>query len=205
MNFVELAIPGAFAIEVDRKDDERGYFGRLWCRDEFAAHGLCVDMVQASVSHNRLAGTLRGMHFTWPPAFEGKLVRCGRGRIFDVLLDLRSDSPAFLRHVGVELDALRYNAIYVPPGVAHGFQALVHDSDVVYMMTETFRAEIADGVRYDDPAFGIQWPSPVSCIAARDKNYSDFRVDDHRAKHAAKTAAAASAGRTLGESPIRQR
>ena len=136
------------------------------------------------------------MHFTWPPAHEGKLVRCGRGRIFDVLLDLRPDSPAFLQHVGVELEALQYNAVYVPPAVAHGFQALVDDSDVVYMMTETYRAEFAAGVRFDDPAFGIRWPLPVSCIAARDQEYADFRVDRHRATHAARIAAPASVGRS---------
>lgn len=185
MIFTELPIAGAYAIDVERRTDERGYFGRLWCRDEFAAHGIAVDMVQASVSHNEVAGTLRGMHFTWPPSMEGKLVRCARGRILDVMLDLRPDSPTFLRHVAVELDARAYNAVYIPPGAAHGFQTLVDASDVVYMMTEAYRPELADGVRYDDVAFGIRWPLPVTRIAERDATYPDFDSASHRCRFAA--------------------
>jgi dTDP-4-dehydrorhamnose 3,5-epimerase len=178
--FSQLPIAGAYAISFEPHVDERGYFGRLWCRDEFAAQGICVDMVQASVSHNDVAGTLRGMHFTWPPSREGKLVRCGRGRILDVILDLRPDSPTFLRHVAVELDAGEHNAVYIPAGAAHGFQTLVDDTDVVYMMTEVYRPELADGVRYDDAAFGIRWPLPVTRIAERDAAYQDFDVVGHR-------------------------
>ncbi len=174
MIFGALPIAGAYAIGVERRVDERGYFGRLWCREEFAAHGIQVEIVQTSVSHNDVAGTLRGMHFAWPPSLEAKLVRCGSGRILDVILDLRPDSPTFLRHVAVELDARQYNAVYIPPGVAHGFQTLVDDADVVYMMTEIYRPELADGVRYDDRAFGIRWPLPVARIAARDAAYPDF-------------------------------
>lgn len=185
MIFSELPIAGAYAISVERRTDERGYFGRLWCREEFAAHGIPVDMVQASVSHNDVAGTLRGMHFTWPPSREGKLVRCGRGRILDVILDLRPDSPTFLRHVAVELDEREYNAVYIPPGAAHGFQTLVDDADVVYMMTEVYRPELADGVRYDDAAFGIRWPLPVARIAERDAAYPDFDSAAHRRRFAA--------------------
>jgi dTDP-4-dehydrorhamnose 3,5-epimerase len=202
--FEPTPIEGAFVIRIERHEDERGFFARLWCRDEFAAHGIDVGIAQASVSYNRLAGTLRGMHFSRPPACEGKLVRCGRGRVHDVLLDLRTHSPAFMRHVGIELDALQYNAVYVPPGVAHGFQTLVDDAEVVYMMTEAYRAECADGVRFDDPAFGIRWPLPVRCIAARDKGYHDFRVDDHRARYAAKTVVAPPAGRSGNQPPAGQ-
>ena len=188
MTFRELSIPGVFAIEVERENDERGYFGRIWCREEFAAHGMCVDMVQASVSHNRVAGTLRGMHFTWPPAREGKLVRCARGRVIDVLLDLRPDSPAFLRHIAVELDACLYNAAYIPPGVAHGFQTLIDDVHIIYMMTESYRAELADGVRWDDPAFGIRWPLQVSVMSERDRSYPDFDRTTHHRRFAASLA-----------------
>jgi dTDP-4-dehydrorhamnose 3,5-epimerase len=183
--FRELAVRGVFAIEVERKNDDRGYFGRLWCRDEFAARGLPVDMVQASISHNDVAGTLRGMHFAWPPACEGKLVRCGAGSLFDVALDLRPESPSYLRHATVELDATLHNAVYIPPGVAHGFQTLVDNTDVVYMMTEAHRPECAGGVRFDDPAFGIEWPRPVSRIAERDRTYGDFENVTYRLRLAA--------------------
>jgi dTDP-4-dehydrorhamnose 3,5-epimerase len=183
--FEELPIAGAYLIRVERRADERGYFGRLWCRAEFAAHGITVDMVQASVSHNDVAGTLRGMHFTWPPSHEGKLVRCGRGRVLDVILDLRPDSPTFMRHVAVELDASDHDAVYIPPGAAHGFQTLLDDTDVVYLMTEFYRPELADGVRYDDPCFGIRWPLPISRIAERDASYPDFDAVQHRRRFAA--------------------
>jgi len=169
-------IPGAFVIELERREDERGFFARLWCHEEFAAVGIDVQMVQASVSHNRLAGTLRGMHFARAPAREGKLVRCQRGRIFDVILDLRPDSPAYLGHFAIELDDRRGTGLYVPPGVAHGFQTLADDCDVLYLMTEAYRPELGDGVRHDDPAFGIRWPRAVSLIAPRDRDYPDYRL-----------------------------
>lgn len=121
MNFQSTAISGARVIELERKADERGFFARTWCREEFAHNGIAVDMVQASISHNRLAGTLRGLHFTWPPSAEAKLVRCERGRVLDVILDLRPTSPSYVRHAAFTLDEERRNALYIPPGVAHGF------------------------------------------------------------------------------------
>lgn len=180
MIFERTPIPGAFVIQPERREDERGFFARMWCRDEFAAQGIHVEMVQASLSHNRQAGTLRGMHFTWSPSSEAKLVRCERGRVHDVLLDLRPHSPAFLSHVAVVLDELERTALYVPQGVAHGFQTLVNDSDVLYMMTDSYRPELAAGVRFDDAAFGIDWPLPVSLIAERDAGYADFDAHAHR-------------------------
>ena len=174
MIFEPTPLPGAFVVRPERHEDERGFFARVWCREEFAAHGIEIDMVQASVSNNRRAGTLRGMHFSRPPSCEGKLVRCERGRVHDVLLDLRPGSPARLAHFAIELDEQTRCAVYVPPGVAHGFMTLTDDSDVLYMMSEAYRADLADGVRYDDPAFGIRWPAPVSVIAARDRSYPDF-------------------------------
>jgi dTDP-4-dehydrorhamnose 3,5-epimerase len=173
--FESTPIPGAFVVRPEPHEDERGFFARVWCRDEFAAHGIEVDMVQANISHNRRAGTLRGMHFSRSPSREGKLVRCPRGRVHDVLLDLRADSPARLTHFAIELDAQTHCAVYVPPGVAHGFQTLADDSDVFYLMSEAYRADLADGVRYDDPAFGLRWPVPVSVIADRDRTYPDFQ------------------------------
>jgi len=172
--FEATAIEGAFVVRAERRVDERGFFARVWCRDEFAAHGMAVDMVQASVSHNTHAGTLRGMHYALPPAREGKLVRCERGRVHDVLVDLRRGGASYLRHVALELDDASRDAIYIPPGVAHGFQTLVDDCQVLYMMSESYRPELAAGVRFDDPAFGLRWPLPVRVIAQRDRDYADY-------------------------------
>jgi dTDP-4-dehydrorhamnose 3,5-epimerase len=183
-------IPDAYIVEIEPHGDDRGFFARTWCRDEFRRAGVDVEMVQASVSHNRLTGTLRGLHFTWPPALEGKLVRCERGRIFDVILDLRPHSPSFLAHFSVELDDDRRTAIYIPPGVAHGFQTLVDDCDVFYMMTESYRPELAAGVRHDDQQFGIAWPRAVSVIAERDRMYPSFDAQEHRARYATAASAA---------------
>lgn len=178
-------IAGARVVELDPQADERGFFARTWCREEFRQAGIDVEIVQASVSHNRRAGTLRGMHFAWPPSREGKLVRCERGRVFDVIVDLRPDSPSFLAHFAVDLDDDRRTALYVPPGVAHGFQTLVDACDVYYMMSDFYRPELAGGVRYDDPRFGIVWPRAVSAIVERDRTYPLFDEAGHCAAYAA--------------------
>jgi len=182
VKFVPTAIPGARTLELERHADVRGSFARTWCRDEFARQGIAVDMVQASVSHNHLRGTVRGLHFAWPPSSEAKLVRCERGQVMDVIVDLRPDSPAFLRHIAVTLDDEQGNALYIPPGVAHGFQTLADDCTVLYMMSDFYRPELADGVRYDDPAFGVAWPLPVSCIVERDRRYPDFDPAAHASR-----------------------
>jgi dTDP-4-dehydrorhamnose 3,5-epimerase len=183
--FEATSLSGAFLVRPERRDDERGFFARTWCRDEFAAHGIAIEVVQASVSHNRSAGTLRGLHFARPPASEAKLVRCERGRIFDVIVDLRPQSPSYLRHLEQLLDADEGTALYVPPGVAHGFQTLVDDSTICYMMSEAYRADLADGVRYDDKALGIRWPRAVSVIAERDRSYPDFDAERHATRFGA--------------------
>lgn len=174
MIFVPTALAGAFIVEPERMADERGFFARTWCREAFARQGIDVEIVQASVSHNRRAGTLRGMHFAWPPSREGKLVRCERGAVHDVIVDLRPDSPTFTKHVAVELNEDSRRALYIPPGFAHGFQTLADETEVLYMMTDSYRAELADGVRFDDVAFGIRWPRPVTVIVERDRTYPDF-------------------------------
>jgi dTDP-4-dehydrorhamnose 3,5-epimerase len=179
MRFTRLSIVGVWCVEVERMTDERGHFARAWCQDEFAAHGIDMTMVQASFSFNHRRGTLRGMHFAWPPSREGKLVRCTRGQVHDVLLDLRPGASSFLKHIAVVLDEQDQNAVYIPPGVAHGFQSLVDNSELLYMMTDRYAAHLADGVRYDDTAFGIAWPLPVSVIADRDRNYADFDLGAH--------------------------
>ena len=184
MIFASTPISGAFVIRLEKREDDRGFFARVWCKREFAENGIDVDMVQANISHNRSVGTLRGMHFSRQPSREGKLVSCGRGKIFDVIVDLRPESPTYLRHFGVQLDEASREAVYIPPGVAHGFQTLEADSDVFYMMSDFYKPDLADGVRYDDPAFGIEWPLPVSVIAERDRLYPDFDRETHTARHA---------------------
>lgn len=174
MIFTPTPIAGAFAIAPEPVEDERGSFARIWCESEFAAQGIPGPIAQASLSHNRRAGTVRGMHFSMAPAREGKLVRCQNGRLLDIIVDLRADQPSYLKQFAIELDDRTHRMIYIPPGVAHGFQTLVDDTDVLYMMTEAYRAELAAGVRHDDPAFGIRWPLPVSVISARDRDYPDF-------------------------------
>jgi len=181
--FQSTPIPGSLLVELECKTDDRGFFARSWCREEFERQGVAVDMVQASLSHNRIAGTLRGLHFAWPVSQEAKLVRCERGRVLDVILDLRPASPAFLRHFMVTLDDEQRNAVYIPPGVAHGFQTLVDDCTVLYMMTDFYRPDLGDGVRFDDPAFGIAWPHPVTLIHERDRTYPDFDSSSHTARY----------------------
>jgi dTDP-4-dehydrorhamnose 3,5-epimerase len=193
VRFLPTALEGAHLIEIERTEDARGWFARLWCREEFAAQGIAIDIVQASVSHNAAAGTLRGLHFQWPPSQEAKVVRCERGRVHDVIVDLRPGSPTFARHLAVVLDSRRHNALYVPPGCAHGFQTLQADCDVVYLMSDFHRPGVADGVRFDDPAFGIAWPLPVSSIALRDRRYPDFDRGAHARKFAAAAALSAAA------------
>jgi dTDP-4-dehydrorhamnose 3,5-epimerase len=182
VKLLPTAIPGARAVELERHFDVRGFFARTWCREVFAREGIDVDMVQASVSHNRRRGTVRGLHFAWPPSHEAKLVRCERGQVLDVIVDLRPDSPAFLHHVAVTLDGEHGNALYIPPGVAHGFQTLAEDCTVLYMMTDVYRPDLADGVRFDDPAFGVSWPLPVSSIIERDRRYPNFDPQIHAAR-----------------------
>jgi len=183
MRITDLAIAGAKLIQAEPVWDERGAFARLWCRDEFARAGLPAELAQTSASFNHAAGTLRGLHFTWPPSGEGKLVRCARGRLHDVLLDLRPDSPTFLRHSAVTLDADERHAVWIPPGVAHGCQTLVDGTEVHYSMNEAYRPELADGYRHDDPAFvalGLTWPLPVACIGAKDQAWPAFGANQHR-------------------------
>jgi dTDP-4-dehydrorhamnose 3,5-epimerase len=174
MKFLPTRLQGAFIVEAEPHADERGFFARLYCRQEFQRHGLDMEMVQSSVSHNAAAGTLRGMHFQWPPSDEAKLVRCERGRIFDVIVDLRPTSASFMQHISVELESNSHTALYVPAGFAHGFQTLEADSDVIYMMSDYYQPQLSGGARFDDPAFAIDWPLPVSVIAARDLDYADF-------------------------------
>lgn len=170
-------------MHTDKAHDDRGYFARIICADEFRAHELPASFVQSSISYNRHKGTFRGMHFQWPPSREGKLVRCTRGRVLDLILDLRPDSPTFLQHASVELDEQSANAIFIPAGFAHGFQTQVDETTVQYHMTDVFQPDLAAGFRWNDPAFGLALPLPVSVISARDAEYSAFDRSDYVARY----------------------
>lgn len=176
MIFHQLDIPGAFLIEPERVEDRRGFFARTYCRRELEARGLDPTVVQTSVSVNRLRGTVRGMHWQTAPYEEIKLVRATRGAIFDVILDLRPGSPTWKRHAGVELTADNRLSLYVPAGVAHGFQTLEDDTEVFYQMSEFYYPEAARGVRWDDPAFEIEWPLAISMISERDLTFPPFEA-----------------------------
>ena len=183
MHFEPLTLRDSVRIRLRPAADDRGFFARTFCASEFAAAGLPANMVQASISFNARRGTVRGMHFQWPPSREGKLVRCLRGAIFDVLLDLRPESPSYLRHEPVELDESNRDAVYIPPGIAHGFQTLADSTEVLYQMSDFFAPELAAGVRWNDPVFGIKWPmaAPI-VISARDANYPDFARESFEAE-----------------------
>ena len=170
-----LYLPGAFLIEIDPASDERGFFARTWCEEELASHGLDTRIAQCSVSFNQRRGTLRGMHYQAAPREEAKLVRCTQGIVYDVLLDLRPHSPTYCKWTAKELSARNRRSVYVPPGIAHGFQTLSDEAELFYQISQPFAAALAQGVRWDDPAFDIAWPEPVSSLSNRDRHYPDFR------------------------------
>jgi dTDP-4-dehydrorhamnose 3,5-epimerase len=175
MIFTETILKGAYLIKPERLEDDRGFFARVWCRKEFENHGLNTALVQCNVSFNAFKGTLRGMHFQLHPHEEAKLVRCTMGAIYDVIIDLRKNSSTYLRHFGEILSAENRNMFYIPEGLAHGFITLEDRTEVFYQMSDFYNAESAKGVRWNDPAFGIQWASEVRVISERDRNYPDFR------------------------------
>ncbi len=174
MIFRETKLVGVLEIHVEPKPDERGFFARTWCQKEFEEHGLNSQLVQCSISFNSRKGTLRGMHYQAAPCAEAKLVRCNRGAIYDVVIDLRPDSGTFKDWVAVVLTAEKRNMIYVPEGCAHGFLTLEDESEIFYQMSEFYSPESARGVRWDDPAFRITWPEKVQVISERDRSYPDF-------------------------------
>jgi dTDP-4-dehydrorhamnose 3,5-epimerase len=189
MRFEPLAIGGAALVRIEPNRDARGFFARAFCVDEFSAAGLPTQLVQASVSYNERAATVRGMHFQWPPSQEGKLVRCIRGRLYDVLLDLRPRSPTYLQHLAVTLDEDNHDAVFIPPGIAHGFQTLLPRTEIWYQMTDSYVPELAAGVRWNDPAFAIRWPMPESVISERDARYPDFDREQFERELERRTAA----------------
>ncbi len=176
MIFHRLPLNDAILVEIERKDDERGFFARTFCEREFSANGLPIHFPQSNVSFNLLEGTVRGMHFQRTPREEPKLVRCTKGAIYDVIIDLRPHSPTFRKSHSVDLTEENHKTLYIPPGFAHGFQALKERTEVLYMMGEYYFAEAAAGVRWNDPAFEVSWPLPITMISERDLAYPDFAV-----------------------------
>jgi dTDP-4-dehydrorhamnose 3,5-epimerase len=171
MQFTETKLAGAFIIDLERREDERGFFARAFCQHEFAEHGLNTRIAQSNVAFNRDAGTLRGMHFQFPPAAETKLVRCTRGAIVDMIVDVRPESPSYLEHVAVELSAENGRALYVPERFAHGYQVLVDETETSYQVGEFYAPEVEGGLRYDDPRLGLEWPLPVLEMSEKDRGW----------------------------------
>jgi dTDP-4-dehydrorhamnose 3,5-epimerase len=171
VKFSQTAVQDAWVIEVDRITDDRGFFARVWCEDEFTQHGIKADWVQANVGFSVRAGTLRGMHYQRNPYAEAKLVRCTRGAVYDVALDLRPASPSYTRWAGVTLDADEHTMLYIPEGCAHGYQTLADNSEIVYFTSAPYEREAAVGARYDDPAFGIEWPLAIEVISGQDAGW----------------------------------
>jgi dTDP-4-dehydrorhamnose 3,5-epimerase len=173
--FTETKLKGAFIIDLERRNDERGFFARAFCQNEFREHGLKPTIAQANIASNLKKGTLRGMHFQYPPAAETKLVRCTRGAILDIIVDLRPESRTYLEHIAVELNEDNMTSLYVPERFAHGYQALRDGTDTSYQVGEFYAPAAEGGLRHDDPQLGLQWPLPVSVISPKDLAFRPLR------------------------------
>jgi dTDP-4-dehydrorhamnose 3,5-epimerase len=173
MTFEPTGLDGAWILHLEPHDDDRGFFARVWCAEEFRARGMKNALAQCSLSFSRAAGTLRGMHLQAPPAEEAKVVRCVRGAVYDVLLDLRPHSPSYRKWIARELTADNRMSVYVPEGFAHGFLTLTDDTEVLYLISAPHAPALVRGVRWNDPAFGIRWPRTPVVISDRDRNYPD--------------------------------
>jgi dTDP-4-dehydrorhamnose 3,5-epimerase len=189
--FTQTKLQGAFVIDLDRKEDSRGYFARAFCQHEFEAHGLKPVIAQGNIAYNRRKGTIRGMHFQYPPAAETKLVRCVRGAILDIIVDLRPESPTYLQHVSVELSEDNQRALYVPERFAHGYQVLQDDTYTTYSVGEFYTPNSEGGLMYDDPRLGLEWPLPVSVISDKDQKFRALAEVEPELKRRMGTAEAA--------------
>jgi dTDP-4-dehydrorhamnose 3,5-epimerase len=174
VKFHETELQGAYFIDIEKHEDERGFFARTWCEKEFKDRGLVARVVQANTSFNSRAGTLRGMHYQLAPYQETRLVRCTRGALYDVIVDLRPDSPTYKRWIGVELTATNYRMLYVPADFAHGFITLEDNTEAAYLVSESYTPGAVRGLRWDDPQFNIEWPRPVEVISDKDASRPDF-------------------------------
>ncbi|MGE0759209.1 MAG: dTDP-4-dehydrorhamnose 3,5-epimerase [Pirellulaceae bacterium] len=170
----ETKLAGAFTAELEKREDDRGFFARAWCSREFDAHGLVPHVVQVNLSLSRMRGTLRGMHYQVAPSEETKFIRCTRGALYDVIVDLRPDSSTYLQWIGLELSADNYKMLYVPRGFAHGFQTLCDDTEANYLVSEFYAPQHERGMRYNDAAIGIDWPLPISVISPKDASWPDY-------------------------------
>lgn len=178
MIFTETKLKGAFVVEVKKLEDERGFFGRAWCQEEFEAHGIKTKICQINTSFTKNKGTIRGMHYQVDPYQEAKFIRCTKGRIFDVMVDLRPNSPTFLQWVGNELSEDNYKMAYVPENFAHGFVSLVDNCEVYYPVSQFYTPGAERGMRWNDPAINIEWPIDIINISDKDKGHPDFNLSD---------------------------
>ncbi len=179
MKFTETTLQGVFVIELEKRGDDRGFFARLFCEREFAQHGLNPKIVQMNNSSSGQRGTLRGIHYQLAPKAEDKTFRCISGALFDVVIDLRPNSPTFLKHVAVELTGENRKMIHVPQGCANSFMTLADNTEIFYFTSEFYAPELERGIRYNDPALSIQWPMAPTVISDKDKNHSDFKPETH--------------------------
>ena len=171
MIFTETKLKGAFLIDLEPREDDRGFFARAFCQKEFSQHGLKPIIAQANIGFNRRKGTLRGMHFQFPPSAETKLVRASRGAVLDIIVDLRPESPTYLQHISVELSADNHRGIYIPERFAHGYQALEDNTETTYHVGEFYTPGAEGGLPYDDPALGLAWPLPVATMSDKDREW----------------------------------
>jgi dTDP-4-dehydrorhamnose 3,5-epimerase len=172
MIFTETKLKGAYVVDLERREDARGFFARAFCQNEFAAHGLKPVIAQANVAFNLKKGTLRGMHFQFPPAAETKVVRCTRGAILDIIVDLRPESPTYLQHISVDLDEDNHRALFVPERFAHGYQALRDNTETSYQVGEFYTPNSESGLMYNDPRLALKWPLPVAVISEKDQKFA---------------------------------
>ncbi|HZH71855.1 MAG TPA: dTDP-4-dehydrorhamnose 3,5-epimerase [Mariniphaga sp.] len=175
MIFTETSLKGAFILEIKKLEDERGFFGRSWCKKEMEDHGLNGNVVQANTSLSMKKGTFRGFHFQKHPYEETKLIRCTKGAIYDIIIDLRKESPTFMQWFGAELTEDNYKMVYIPENFAHGFLTLTDNAEVYYLVTHPYTPNAEGGIRYDDPALNINWPIPVTVVSEKDKSHPDFK------------------------------
>jgi dTDP-4-dehydrorhamnose 3,5-epimerase len=189
VRYTPLAVEGVHLVQMEPREDERGFFARSFAAEEFLEHGMLPAVAQCNVSFNHRAGTLRGFHLSLPPHAEAKFVRCTRGAILDVVVDVRPGSPTFLQHVAVELTADNRDALYMPPHVAHAYQTLTDDAEVLYQVSAPYVPGAEQGYRYDDPAFGVRWPLPVSVVSEKDAAWPAFDADAHAEASRASAAA----------------
>ncbi len=174
MIFKETKLKGAYVIDIEKLNDERGFFARAWCQKEFIDNGLESNLAQVNVSYNKVKGTLRGMHYQMSPYQEVKIVRCTKGAIYDVIIDLRAESPTFKKWIGVELTSDNYRLLYVPEDFGHGFQTLVDNTEITYQVSQFYSPGAERGIRWNDPVLEIDWPLKPSMISDKDKNWPDY-------------------------------